>query len=269
MNGVKGAIDFLRTNLKVQTVSNLPFATILVPLSVFFASPGDEFVQVFARGARGSALCERGDALEALSCCWEAAELADRSQNQAATAMAQGWLAQAYVCAGEPEPALAAAGRARAAGEQARQVGALYHAATWSGEAHLLAGDTARACTEFERLAEINDTWASTRYRQARARLLSAHYEEAAELARACLDANPIFLTRARALCTLGQALGLGSCADREGAEAALLESARLCEQRGLRPALAEAKRALAELTRGWGEPERAERYAAEAEALL
>lgn len=46
VNGVKGAIDFLRANLKVQTISNLPFATILVPLSVFFASPGDEFVQV-------------------------------------------------------------------------------------------------------------------------------------------------------------------------------------------------------------------------------
>jgi len=45
-NGVKGAIDFLRTNLKVQTIGNLPFATILVPLSVFFAKPGEEFVQV-------------------------------------------------------------------------------------------------------------------------------------------------------------------------------------------------------------------------------
>lgn len=46
VNGVKGAIDFLRTNVNVQTVANLPFSTILVPLSVFFASPGEQFVQV-------------------------------------------------------------------------------------------------------------------------------------------------------------------------------------------------------------------------------
>lgn len=45
-NGVKGAIDFLRVNLKVETIANLPFSTILVPLSVFFARPGNEFVQV-------------------------------------------------------------------------------------------------------------------------------------------------------------------------------------------------------------------------------
>lgn len=46
VNGIKGAIDFLRTNLHVQTVANLPFSTILVPLSVFFANPGEEIVQV-------------------------------------------------------------------------------------------------------------------------------------------------------------------------------------------------------------------------------
>lgn len=44
-NGLKGAIDFLRTNLRVQSVENLPFSTILVPLCVFFASPGQDFVQ--------------------------------------------------------------------------------------------------------------------------------------------------------------------------------------------------------------------------------
>jgi len=46
VNGVKGAIDFLRTNVKVQTVANLPFSTILVPLSAFFASPGEQLVHV-------------------------------------------------------------------------------------------------------------------------------------------------------------------------------------------------------------------------------
>ncbi|MGE3778502.1 MAG: DUF262 domain-containing protein [Pirellulaceae bacterium] len=37
-NGLKGALDFLQMNLKVESVSNLPFQTILVPLSVFFAA---------------------------------------------------------------------------------------------------------------------------------------------------------------------------------------------------------------------------------------
>ncbi|WP_436664023.1 GmrSD restriction endonuclease domain-containing protein [Alicyclobacillus acidoterrestris] len=38
-NGVKGAIDFLRDNLNVYSLNNLPFTTLLVPLSVFFAVP--------------------------------------------------------------------------------------------------------------------------------------------------------------------------------------------------------------------------------------
>jgi len=46
VNGVKGAIDFLRTNMYVETVLNLPFSTVLVPLCVFFARPGNETVPV-------------------------------------------------------------------------------------------------------------------------------------------------------------------------------------------------------------------------------
>jgi hypothetical protein len=46
VNGIKGAIDFLRRNLKVESVNNLPFLPLLVPLSVFFATPGNEAVQV-------------------------------------------------------------------------------------------------------------------------------------------------------------------------------------------------------------------------------
>jgi hypothetical protein len=37
-NGLKGALDFLQMNLKIQSVVNLPFQTLLVPLSVFFAA---------------------------------------------------------------------------------------------------------------------------------------------------------------------------------------------------------------------------------------
>ena len=46
VNGIRGAVDFLRVNLKVQSIANLPFSTILVPLSVFFAQPGNDFVRV-------------------------------------------------------------------------------------------------------------------------------------------------------------------------------------------------------------------------------
>ncbi len=40
-NGVKGALDFLGMNLNVQSIANLPFQTLLVPLSVFFAAKPD------------------------------------------------------------------------------------------------------------------------------------------------------------------------------------------------------------------------------------
>ncbi|WP_338544830.1 DUF262 domain-containing protein [Pseudomonas benzopyrenica] len=38
-NGIKGAIDFLRTQFKISTLKNLPYPMLLVPLSVFFAEP--------------------------------------------------------------------------------------------------------------------------------------------------------------------------------------------------------------------------------------
>jgi hypothetical protein len=36
-NGIQGAIDFVRTHLKVEKLGNLPYPTVLVPLTVFFA----------------------------------------------------------------------------------------------------------------------------------------------------------------------------------------------------------------------------------------
>lgn len=38
VNGVRGAIDYLRTHYNVHSLYNLPFSTTLVPLSVFFAA---------------------------------------------------------------------------------------------------------------------------------------------------------------------------------------------------------------------------------------
>lgn len=46
VNGLMGAIDFLRANLHVQSLANLPFSTLLVPLAVFFAAPAGEHVQM-------------------------------------------------------------------------------------------------------------------------------------------------------------------------------------------------------------------------------
>ncbi|RYZ91899.1 MAG: DUF262 domain-containing protein [Proteobacteria bacterium] len=43
MSGVRGAIDFLRDNLKVQSLKNLPYSNLLIPLTVFFSSaPGKQ-----------------------------------------------------------------------------------------------------------------------------------------------------------------------------------------------------------------------------------
>lgn len=41
INGLKGAIDFLRDNFQVYSLGNLPYSNFLVPLSVFFSSTGN------------------------------------------------------------------------------------------------------------------------------------------------------------------------------------------------------------------------------------
>jgi hypothetical protein len=43
-NGILGAIDFLRTSLHMGAMKNLPFSTLLVPLSAFFSAPGNTAV---------------------------------------------------------------------------------------------------------------------------------------------------------------------------------------------------------------------------------
>jgi hypothetical protein len=44
-NGVKYAVDYLRMNFKAETLTNLPFSTMLIPLAVFFATPGNKEVK--------------------------------------------------------------------------------------------------------------------------------------------------------------------------------------------------------------------------------
>ena len=45
-NGLRGAIDFLRTNLHVEKLANLPYPAMLVPLTVFFAVPDGREVRL-------------------------------------------------------------------------------------------------------------------------------------------------------------------------------------------------------------------------------
>jgi len=227
---------------------------------------GDAFLETFALASAGSALCDRGDLKRALSSCLEAVSVAERAGNEVAEAMAYAWLAQARVCLGEPEACLEAARHARALARKTDQVGALYHATMWGGEAHLLLGDAAAAAREFELLAEINSQWPSTLHRRARGRLALGRVEEAAKLAAECLDSQPTRLIAARAACTLGLARGLTGAHDR--GERLLLQSATICQHLGLRPPLAEARAALAELCRHAGDPERARVHAAEAREI-
>lgn len=42
LNGVKYAVDYLRTHFHIEKLSNLPFTTLLVPLAVFFSVPGNK-----------------------------------------------------------------------------------------------------------------------------------------------------------------------------------------------------------------------------------
>lgn len=42
LNGIKGSIDFVKKNLKVEKLSNLPFDQFLIPLSVFFSNKGNK-----------------------------------------------------------------------------------------------------------------------------------------------------------------------------------------------------------------------------------
>lgn len=42
VNGVKYSVDYLRQNFHAETLNNLPFTTLLVPLTVFFAAPGNK-----------------------------------------------------------------------------------------------------------------------------------------------------------------------------------------------------------------------------------
>jgi hypothetical protein len=45
-SGIKGAVDFLRSNLQVEKLENLPYPTLIVPLAVYFAAKDSKTVSV-------------------------------------------------------------------------------------------------------------------------------------------------------------------------------------------------------------------------------
>ncbi|OMR14524.1 GmrSD restriction endonuclease domain-containing protein [Burkholderia pseudomallei] len=46
VNGIRGALDFLATEYDLPSIENLPYENCLIPLSVFFAAPGNSEVAV-------------------------------------------------------------------------------------------------------------------------------------------------------------------------------------------------------------------------------
>jgi hypothetical protein len=45
-SGLKGAVDFLRSNMKIHSLNNLPYTAILIPLAAFFASKAKSQLRV-------------------------------------------------------------------------------------------------------------------------------------------------------------------------------------------------------------------------------
>ncbi|HTN58275.1 MAG TPA: DUF262 domain-containing protein [Protaetiibacter sp.] len=45
-NGIKGAVDYLRSNLRVEKLENLPYPTLIVPLAVYFAATSSKSVKL-------------------------------------------------------------------------------------------------------------------------------------------------------------------------------------------------------------------------------
>ena len=44
-NGVRGAIDFIKRNFKIEKLDNLPYDNLLIPLAVFFSSQGNQHLR--------------------------------------------------------------------------------------------------------------------------------------------------------------------------------------------------------------------------------
>jgi tetratricopeptide (TPR) repeat protein len=191
---------------------------------------GDTAGLVVGLYSESSALCDAGRIDAARDSAREARRLARELENEVLIGMAEAAMAKVHRFEGDPEGALEAVRRATAAGEKGRSSRGLYQAALWSAYAHLLAGDPKAARDEFERLAELNDTWPATFLHRARGRLEVGELGAAVDLARECLAREPARAIRARVLAVLGLAMGLSNAGASEEAEELLGESVSLCD---------------------------------------
>jgi len=212
-------------------------------------------------------LCDSGQLSSAREAALEAQDLARAGESDLLKGMAQVALAKSLLFDGDVAAALAAASRGCSAAEAARQRGLLHSGVTLSGYAWLLEQAPTKAHAMFERLAEIdNAQWPATALHRARGFLEIGSYDEAARLARNCLELSPPRMLRARSLSVLGLAVGLSDADRREDAEAALEESMSICETLRLEPYLAETHRFMAELLEERGEVDRAAHFRERAE---
>jgi class 3 adenylate cyclase/tetratricopeptide (TPR) repeat protein len=229
---------------------------------------GDRASLAFARYNECAVHCEAGRIGEARRAAEDALSLTGERGAAGAHALieglAQGALARLHLFEGDPERALAAAGRADELALRSGQLGLRYLTLVVSGYAQLLRGDVRPACESFEALVPLGAHWPSTFLHRARGALESGELAAAAELARRCCEAGAPRAIRARALSVLGLATGLGS-GGADAGEALLAEAADLCDTLGLRPWLAESHQFLAELCARRGDTARAAHYAARA----
>jgi class 3 adenylate cyclase/tetratricopeptide (TPR) repeat protein len=215
---------------------------------------GDPFFSVLGLSARGSALCHTGEANDALRALLEGVALAERGQNETAIGMASAFLAKGLTYVGQPAKALDVAEHARRAGDRARQVGTVHHAAVWSGYAHLLLDEPERAMEQFDLLPRLKSRWPGGWAHRAQGLVALGRWDQAHAEACRCLKLHPPRLVRARALCTAGLGLALARPEEHERATASIVESIDLCKRLGLSPHLAEAKQALAVVADRCGE---------------
>lgn len=222
---------------------------------------GDRVSLAFGRAKEGENLASIGWLDPALAACREALHVAEACEHDSLMGLVLTSLAKVQLYRGDADAALRTAARAWTIGERSGQKGTLHLAATWSGYAYLLLDRPREAAAEFSRLEEISATWLPSLQHQSRGELELGRYHEAKETAWRCLDADPPRLIRARVLRTYGLAVGLSEAGSRDAAERAITESISLCDTHGLRPYLAEAHEALAELCLHRGDAERAQYY--------
>jgi class 3 adenylate cyclase/tetratricopeptide (TPR) repeat protein len=218
--------------------------------------------RILGLATQAYALCDVGEIDDACRLSDAALREADQSENDVAGAIAYAFDAKVRNFAGDAEAALASAAKGRAAAERAQQLGSVHIASAWAAHTQLLLGRPDLAMAEVEGAA-AGARWPGALELRASILVALGRFHEAAEEAHECIALKPPRLTRLRALRSLGLALELSEPAGAKGTtgEELILESLQLSEDRGLRPAAAEAREALGRLYLSRGDLPRARQH--------